>query len=97
MDEKRLIDSIRFFMLGEDKDLKIAIYEDEVCFYLWEKEVGIYLNKYYNEYHPYIDLEGYYTDKAKLTFDEIKIIHDAMTVIENNLDYVLSWINVAKK
>jgi len=93
MGMKKIIKEIRDVM-GEDKNISIKLYDDEIAFYLFEKEIGIYLNKYNYNYHPYIDFEGYGGSEARLGFDEIKIICVIMAIIENNLEEILSWIDV---
>ena len=81
-------------VMGEDKDISIKLYDNEIAFYLFEKEIGIYLNKYNYNYHPYIDLEGCDGVHARLGFKEIQTILIVMVIIENNLEEILSWINV---
>lgn len=93
---KKIIKKIRSVM-GEDKDISIKLYDNEIAFYLFEKEFGIYLNKYHYNYHPHIDLEGYDGSNARLGFEEIKIICVIMAIIENNLEEILSWINIDNK
>lgn len=88
---KTIIDEIRNVM-REDKTISIKFYEDELAFCLFEEEKGIYLNKYNYNYHPYIDFEGY--AKAILGIEELRIIYEVVEVIENNLEEVLSWINI---
>jgi hypothetical protein len=100
LDNKNRILSIREFIdeirnvMGEDKNISIKFYEDELVFYLFEREVGINLNMYNYNYHPYIDFEGHDGSNARLGLKELKIVYDVMTIIENNLEEVLSWINV---
>jgi hypothetical protein len=93
MSEKSIIHQIKNEM-GEDKKLKIDIYDDEIVFYLWEREVGICLNKYFYDYLPYIDFEGYSDENAKLDHVEVFEIADIMKVIGSNLVEILSWINI---
>lgn len=93
---KKIIKKIRSVM-GEDKDISIKLYDNEIAFYLFEKEFGIYLNKYHYDYHPYVDFEGYDGSNARLGFKEIKIICVIMAIIENNLEEILSWINIDNK
>lgn len=90
---KTIIDKMRDVMY-EDKNISIKFYEDELAFYLFEGETGIYLNKYHYNYHPYIDFEGYDGSNARLGLEELKIVHNIMKIIENNLKEVLSWIEV---
>lgn len=92
MTMKKFINEIRNTML-EDKTISIKFFGDELAFYLFEKEIGIYLNKYNYGYRPYIDFEGYLGETAMLGIEELKIIYDIMTIIENNLGEVLSWID----
>ena len=91
MTTKEFIDEMRNVM-GEDKNISIKFYEDELAFYLFEGETGIYLNKYNYNYHPYIDFEGHDGSNARLGLKELKIVYDVMEIIENNLEEVLSWI-----
>jgi|GEM_PF-4137128 len=91
MTTKEFIDKMRNVM-GEDKNISIKFYEDELAFYLFEGETGIYLNKYNYNYHPYVDFEGYDGSNARLGLKELKIVYDVMEIIENNLEEVLSWI-----
>ena len=84
-------------VMGEDKDISIKLYDNEIAFYLFEKEIGIYLNKYHHNYHPHIDLEGCDGTNARLGFKEIRVICIVMAIIENNLEEILSWINVDSK
>jgi len=93
---KMIIDEIRNAMY-EDKTISIKFYEDELAFYLFEGETGIYLNKYHYNYHPYVDFEGYDGSNARLGIEELKVVCNVMEVIENNLEEVLSWININNK
>ena len=90
---KDILEEIRNAMY-EDKTISIKVFEDELAFYLFENEVGIYLNKYDYNYHPNIDFEGYCGKMSKVGIEELKIICNVMKVIENNLKEILSWINV---
>ena len=90
---KEFIDKIRNLM-GEDKRISIKFYEDELAFYLFEEETGIYLNKYNYNYHPYIDFEGYHGSNVRLGLEKLKIIFNIMEIIESNLEEVLSWIKI---
>jgi len=90
---KELIDEIRNAMY-EDKTISIKFYDDELAFYLFEGETGIYLNKYHYNYHPYVDFEGYDGSNARLGTEELKVVCNVMDVIENNLKEILSWINI---
>jgi len=92
---KDILEEIRNAMY-EDKTISIKVFEDELAFYLFENEVGIYLNKYDYNYHPHIDFEGYYGKISKVGIEELKIICNVMEVIENNLKEILSWITVIK-
>lgn len=96
MSEKNIIQQIKDKM-GEDKKLRIDIYDDEIVFYLWEREVGICLNKYYNDYKPYLDFEGYRDENCKMTHLDVFIMEDVMKIIMVNDVEILSWINVAQK
>ena len=89
---KKIIKEIRSVM-GEDKDISIKLYDHELAFYLFEKEFGIYLNKYHY-YHPHVDFEGYDGSNARLGIEEIRIIYVIMAIIEDNLEEILSWIEV---
>ena len=89
---KTIIDEIRSAMY-EDKTISIKFYEDELAFYLFERETGIYLNKYNYNYHPYVDFEGYDGSNARLGIEELQVVCNVMEIIENNLEEVLSWIN----
>jgi len=96
MSEKTIIQQIQNKM-SEDKKLRIDIYDDEIVFYLWEREVGIYLNKYYNNYNPHIDFEGYRDDNCKMSHLEVFEIADVIKIVQNNIFEILSWTNIAQK
>lgn len=95
MKMKKIVKEIRNVM-GDDKNLSIKFFDDELVFYLFEKEFGIYLNKYEYNYHPHIDFEGYDGKMSKLGSQELKIIFDVMEIIEDNFEEVISWIENAE-